>query len=451
MRNRTRLAAALTGLVLEWTGGHQALAGDQPVAIFHAFDQSFSDVQAYVCDLSAQGYSHVQIAPAQQSNPSDQWWARYQPVDYRVIAGKGSETDLKNLVSKAHACGIRVIADVVFNHMADMPEHRDLSFPGGITAADFHPRCDIDYGDGNRDTELVCWLGSLPDLDQSKALVMSLQKQHLKKLLALGIDGFRFDAAKHMATATVQQYMDYVNEQSHGKAWSYLEVIEDHDTPAGAYTSVAAVEDFVLYASMKNAFTLGGDLRSLRIPAAVDDARSVTFGRNHDNIKELNSAAINPYADKTDSYLATAYVLARERGTPLVLNWDNADAAFIRAGVRFRRIMKQRAAAGGNVKETALGVVDSSTLFVMERGNEGFFVVNKAASQFNVGTLDMTLTSIEGCYRELRNTFLVAVQRRADNKKYVTRWGTWTRGGMQVQARDALYFVRTPWSDCQAS
>ncbi len=41
-------------------------------------------------------------------------------------------------------------------------------------------------------------------------------------------------------------------------------------------------------------------------------------------------------------------------------------------------------------------------------------------------------------------------QRREANKKFVTRWGTWSRGGMEVQARDALYFVREPWSQCQA-
>jgi alpha-amylase len=58
-----------------------ALAGEQPVAIFHAFDQAYIDVELYVCELSNHGYSHVQIAPAQKSNPSDQWWARYQPID----------------------------------------------------------------------------------------------------------------------------------------------------------------------------------------------------------------------------------------------------------------------------------------------------------------------------------------------------------------------------------
>ena len=65
--------------------------------------------------------------------------------------------------------------------------------------------------------------------------------------------------------------------------------------------------------------------------------------------------------------------------------------------------------------------------------------------------LDLTLTHVEGCYRKLRNNFSVAVERRRDGKKYVTRWGTWDRGGMAVQGREALYFIREPWEQCQSN
>ena len=427
--------------------------GERPVAIFHAFDQQYADVAGFVCDLAKQGYSHVQIAPAQKSNPDTHWWARFQPIDYRIIEGRGSEGDLSALVQKAHGCGIRVIADVVFNHMADMPAYSNLaSFPS-LTVGDFHKRCNIDnYNDRNQ--VVNCWLGGLPDLDQSQAEVQAAHQAHLQKLVALGIDGFRFDAAKHMLPDAVRGYISFVNQQTHGQSWNYLEVIEDPGTPAEDYDGIAAVTDLVLYGTMKSAFTLGGDLRSLRVPAAVNDPRSVTFGRNHDNLSVINgdnnTGAINPYTDATDSYLATAYVLARESGTPLVLNLDNFASPFIRFGTQFRQIVTQRGRAGALVHENVLGVVDSGTLLVMERGAEGLLVVNKAADAFDVPTLDMTLTDLEGCYNELRNNFTIAIERRPDRKKYVTRWGTWARGGMQVQARDALFFVRQPWTQCQS-
>ncbi|WP_404822251.1 alpha-amylase family protein [Pseudanabaena yagii] len=113
--------------------------------------------------------------------------------------------------------------------------------------------------------------------------------------------------------ANVQkEYIDFIDAESKGNTWNYLEVIEDNDTKAEDYNWIAVVTDFLLYNSMKGAFSFGGDLRSL--PSnAVNDSRSVTFGRNHDSVVEIRKAkkdAYSPYDDTTDSYLATAYVLA---------------------------------------------------------------------------------------------------------------------------------------------
>ncbi len=423
-------------------------AGEQPVAIFHAFDQAYDDIGTYVCDLPNQGYSHIQIAPAQKSNPDKHWWARYQPVDYNVIEGMGNEIALKKLIEQAHGCGMKVIADVVFNHMANMEEYKELNFPG-LSKGDFHSPCDINYNDGNRDSEVDCWLGGLPDLNHEKKVVQDIQKSHLKKLLNLGIDGFRFDAAKHMPPNVVKNYIDFIDKESNGKSWNYLEVIEDDDTSAEDYKWIAAVSDFVLYKSLLKAFTIGGDLRTLKVPAVVADPKSVTFGRNHDTVPSNNANCImGCYGDASDSYLATAYVLARGQGTPLVLNWDNYDSPYIRYGVKFRQIMNQRAKAGDVIKENVLGVIDNPNVMVMERGSQGFFLVNKGTDRFDVPVLDMTLTSLEGCYRELRRNFTVAIERRNDGKKYVTQWGRWTRGGVEIYGREALYFIREPWEQC---
>ncbi len=433
-----------------------AKAAEQPVAIFHAFNQQYKDVENFVCTIAEQGYSHVQISPAQKSNEGGEWWKRYQPFDYSVIEGLGSESDLKNLTNKAHSCNVKVIADVVFNHMANLDGgdgFEDLTKYPGLSPSDFHTvssnpgekPCDIDYNDGNTDSELNCWLVGLPDLKFTDN-VKTIQKAHLKKLLDLGIDGFRFDAAKHMPKDVVKEYIDYIDDESSGKTWNYLEVIEDNDTKAEDYNWIAAVTDFRLYNSMKNAFTFGGDLSSL--PAnAVNDSRSTTFGTNHDTIRELNPFAINPYDDITDSYLATAYALAREDGTPLIFNEDNLKSPYINYGVKFRQIMTQRGQEGKNVKENILKVTDSPTVSLMERGEEGFFVENKGLDKFDIPTLDLTLTNLEGCYRELRNNFTVAIEDR-NEKKFVTRWGTPDRGGMKVEGRDALYLIREPFAQC---
>lgn len=433
----------------------KVVAAEPPIAIFHAHDEPYAQVAAYVCELANQGYSHVQIAPAQQSNPGPlpaplEWAVRYQPVDFRVIAGRGSEQDLKTLTTTAQRCNIQIIADVVFNHMANMEKFQDLNFPT-FQPQDFHPRCDINYSDGNTRSERLCWLnGDLPDLNQSRSQVRQIQIAHLKKLMDLGVSGFRFDAAKHIEPRYLQEYINAINTMSQGKAWNYLEVIEDSDTRPEEYTPIAAVTDFRLCNSLLKAFSFGGDVRSLQVPNALNDARSVTFGVNHDTDPEINPGfPVCRFSDRTDAVLATAYVLARESGTPLILGKDNLKFPYIKHGVNFRRIMRLRGQEGKKVKETVLTVVDSPTLLLMERGGEGFFVMNKAAQKFDAPVLDFTLTNLEGCYRELRNNFTIAIERRSDGRKYVTRWGTFNRGGMEVQGRDALFFIREPFSQCR--
>jgi alpha-amylase len=435
-----------------------AIAGEQPIAIFHAFNQPYTEVEKFVCTLASQGYSHVQISPAQKSNPGGEWWKRYQPLDYSVIEGLGTDGDLKKLINKAHKCNVKVIADVVFNHMANLDgddgtediSKLQITSPGDFvtnsTNTPIQKPCDIQYGDGNTNSEINCWLGGLPDLKFTNH-VKTIQKAHLQTLLDLGIDGFRFDAAKHMPKNVVKDYIDYLDQASQGKTWNYLEVISDSDTKAEDYNWIAAVTDFVLYGAMKDAFTFSGDLRSL--PArAVNDPRSVTFGQNHDTIRVLNSNAINPYDDITDSYLATAYVLARKDGTPLIFNDDNFKAAYIQYGVKFRQIMIGREKEGKTVNETILRAINEPTILMMERGAEGFFIENKGTGKFDIPVLDLTLSTLEGCYRELRNNFTVAIEQR-NGKKFVTRWGTPNRGGISVEGRDALYFVREPFSLCR--
>lgn len=143
-------------------------------------------------------------------------------------------------------------------------------------------------------------------------------------------------------------------------------------------------------------------------------------------------------------------MLAREGGTPLILANDNLDIGYLPLGLKFRATMKAHEIEAKNTKESVLAVGDTQNLLLMERGNEGFFVVNKAANHVDTPHLDLTLTSPEGCYRELRNNLSLAIERR-QNKKYSSRWGNWNRGGLQVQGRDALYFVRVPFQDCSAA
>src|SRR6185436_7214843 len=161
------------------------LAADQPLTIFHAFDQTFSALQDSVCELGKQGYSHVQIPPAQRSakphepETKDEWFYRYQPIDFSTIEGRGTEAQLRSLIAKAHSCKVKVIADVVFNHMTSDSNFSSLDKFPGLQSGDFHEKKHIEYHDGNVTTEIVGWLNDdLPDLKQEHESVRTVEKNH---------------------------------------------------------------------------------------------------------------------------------------------------------------------------------------------------------------------------------------------------------------------------------
>jgi len=83
---RTPPTSAVATLILHLVAGlsGRAFPAEQPVAIFHAFDQPNRDVEPFVCELADHSYSHVQLAPAQRSNSDPTWWARYQTDRFDV-------------------------------------------------------------------------------------------------------------------------------------------------------------------------------------------------------------------------------------------------------------------------------------------------------------------------------------------------------------------------------
>jgi alpha-amylase len=93
-------------------------------------------------------------------------------------------------------------------------------------------------------------------------------------------------------------------------------------------------------------------------------------------------------------------------------------------------------------------VGNPDTLLLLERGAEGFFLVNKAAERVNLPAVALTNTRLQGCYRELRHGFTARVAAAGDGRRWITRWGSDSRGGLEVHGRDALYFLRVAAGAC---
>ena len=175
--------------------------------IVQLFNWKFNDITDAIPTLKTLGYSHIHVSPPQESNEFVwQWWGRYQPVDHNTIAGPlGTEAEFEEMNEVADAHDIQIIVDTVFNHTVDVTEqpHPPLvELSGNVVSGEkfpqfepehFHERCPTEQN------EQTCWLSNnLADLKTTDPTVRARAKEYLQKLQALGVDGFRFDAAIHV-------------------------------------------------------------------------------------------------------------------------------------------------------------------------------------------------------------------------------------------------------------
>ena len=96
----------------------------QGSAILHCFDWKYNDIKAELKSIAEAGFTAVQTSPAQPAN-SGCWWWLYQPKGFYVGNNSlGSKNDLQTLCQEAEKYGIKVVVDVVANHLAG--DHSDI-------------------------------------------------------------------------------------------------------------------------------------------------------------------------------------------------------------------------------------------------------------------------------------------------------------------------------------
>lgn len=432
--------------------------------IYHDFDTPFKVIKANLNHIKDLGYTYIQISPPQKSHDGNEWFFRYQPIDYTKIEGPlGSENDLKEMISAAHNLNIKLIADVVLNHMADEdPFVSTLKYPR-FSSQDFHPKTCINF------SVIRGWLGKncdLPDLATESTYVRQEAKNYLKKLSDLGFDGFRFDAAKHIEP----DFFTTLRSAVPSSKFFYGENIPQNSQNSNEFAEYTdpgnfSIEDFFLTRTMIDAFNREGDLRSLADVNLVGKRRAlpgvvaVTFARNHDTAKHTIDGF--SFSDLRDALLADAFILARSEGFPLIYGGDfrqpesrepgdssfnDAEQPMVVAGVRFHEKMMGKPQFFVNGNQIAPGADNPNTLFV-RRGAEGLAIINKAGDFFDVAAAKMPGMDV-GCYRELNHNFDVSINRGGDGNNFTTRWGTSARGGIQIGPRDALFLVKTSSTPC---
>lgn len=303
-------------------------------AFVHLFDWPFARCEAELPALVAEGFTGIQVSPPQRSIDNPIWWGRYQPVDHTVLDGPlGDEAALRRLIHTAHRLGLKVLVDVVLNHMAGGPYAQTLRYPR-FGPEHFRPRSTIDYNDLQSIRE--GWLVGMPDLDTAHPHVRAEGRRYLELLIDCGADGFRFDAVKHMEP----EYFDAVLAGLPPDLFLYGEYIQQpgHFPVMLDFLRGMRLMDFPLYQSLSQALGPEGDwaaLDRLDAPeAALPAGQGVAFVTNHD----LELEQYGGFALPADGLaLAHAFTTCRLDAVPLV--WmDHRGDPVLRAALQLRRV-----------------------------------------------------------------------------------------------------------------
>ena len=151
------------------------------------------------------GVDAVWFNPIYPSNT----YHKYDIKDYKDIDPKfGTLEDFKQLVSEAHKRGIKIILDMVFNHTSSehlwflkalQKEEPYFSYYNIQVKVDFskYPG-KIGWNLKNGLTYYSGFWSEMPELNMDNEDVRNELKSVLSFWMDLGVDGFRYDAAKHV-------------------------------------------------------------------------------------------------------------------------------------------------------------------------------------------------------------------------------------------------------------
>ena len=86
--------------------------------ILHCFDWKYNDIKAELQNIAEAGFTTVQTSPVQTPDPLGQWYGLYLPREFNCTSGPlGTKDELAALCSAADQYGIKIICDVVANHL----------------------------------------------------------------------------------------------------------------------------------------------------------------------------------------------------------------------------------------------------------------------------------------------------------------------------------------------
>lgn len=224
--------------------------------MLHAFNWSYNTIKENLPAIAAAGYTTVQTSPVQQpkdystsGDVTGQWWKLYQPISFHIAEESwlGTKDDLKSLCDEADKYGIKIICDIVSNHIANADETRPDTVSNQVKKyePDFYKKRRTytrtykgNASDSSVQAVVQGHVSNCPDLVTNDTAVQTYIINLLKECIDCGVDGFRFDAAKHIETEDDGEYAsDY---------WKNI------TTSASSYYTQKTGDDLYIYGEILN-------------------------------------------------------------------------------------------------------------------------------------------------------------------------------------------------------
>lgn len=370
--------------------------------IFHAWNWLFNDVKNNIVDIAKAGFSSIQVSPVQPTKNNNltytgDWWQFYQPVDFTVGNSLGSEEDFRAMCEEANKYGIKIIVDVVTNHLANNTGRgnhakwdRCDKIPSYLRDNDnfWHAESNGAFNNNDFDrTSMTQGAIGMPGLNTANKDLQGIIINFLNRLQELGASGFRFDAAKHIELPEDTVSSDYWPSVTAGiknkdkDAFIYGEILNECGTDIKNYSKYLKVTDNVYGWNVIDA-VINCNAGLAQFYCKNDVAKNfITWVESHDTYAGDYGRKSDRISDE-DILLGWCIVASRADSVPLFfcrpsnglhgrlgetsdLSWQDKKVSEIN---RFHNKF-----SGSN---EYIRILNNNSVFLIERGTTGVSIIN---------------------------------------------------------------------------
>lgn len=316
--------------------------------MLHAFNWSYNTIKENLPAIAAAGYTTVQTSPVQQpkdystsGDVTGQWWKLYQPISFHIAEESwlGTKDDLKSLCDEADKYGIKIICDIVSNHIANADEDRPNVVSNQVKKyePEFYKKRKTytrtykgDANDSSVQAVVQGHVSKCPDLVTNDTAVQGYIINLLKECIDCGVDGFRFDAAKHIETEDDGEYASdywknittsassYYTQKTGDDLYIYGEILNNcgADRSYSSYTKYINVTDnktgdAVLYNVTKGKASTA---TNAKYKSGVAASNAVLWAESHDTYEgSSGSSGFSNTAGISDENVVKAWAIVASR------------------------------------------------------------------------------------------------------------------------------------------